>query len=54
MYSISKYLSLNAICHQIYRHLRKYGAVGRCITRMAQNTRYDEGIKAGYVAFVNA
>jgi hypothetical protein len=54
MESESKDLSLSAICRRIFRHLRKYGVVRRCVTRLAQNTRYDEGVKAGYVAFVNA
>jgi hypothetical protein len=54
MESGSKDLSLSAILHQIYRHLRKYGVVRRIVTRVAQNTRYYEGINAGYFAFVKA
>jgi hypothetical protein len=54
MESGSKDPSLSAIHHQIYRHLRKYGVFRRRVTRVAQNTRYDEGVKAGYVAFINA
>jgi hypothetical protein len=54
MDSGSKDLSLSAIRRRIYRHLRKYGVFRRHVTRVAQNTRYDEGVKAGYVAFVSA
>jgi hypothetical protein len=50
----SKGLYLSAIHRRIYRHLRKYDAVRLRVTRVEQNTRYDEGIKVGYVAFVNA
>jgi hypothetical protein len=53
MDSGSNDLSLSAIRRRIYRHLRKYGGVHHCITRVAQNKRYDEGVKAGYVAFVD-
>jgi hypothetical protein len=51
MDSGSSYLSLSAIRRQIYRQLCKYGVVRRCVTRVAQNTRYDEGIKAGMLLF---
>jgi hypothetical protein len=50
----SKDLSLSTIHRQIYPHLRKYVVIPRHVTHVAQNTIYDEGIKAGYVAFVNA
>jgi hypothetical protein len=49
-----KDLSLTSIYHRIYRHLRKYGVIRRRVIRVAQNKIYDEGSKAGYVAFVNA
>jgi hypothetical protein len=54
MDSGSKDLSLSAIRRRIYRQLRKYGGVRRRVTRVAQNTRCDEGFKVGYVAFENA
>jgi hypothetical protein len=53
IYSRSKARSLGTIHRQIYWHLYKYGVVYRRVTRVAQNTRYDEGIKAGCVAFAN-
>jgi hypothetical protein len=49
-----KDLSLDAIHRQIYLHLRKYGIFHRRVTRLAHDTRYDEGVTAGYVDFVNA
>jgi hypothetical protein len=49
-----KGLSLSTIHCQIYRHLRKYGGVHRHVTHVAQNTRYNEGVKAGCVDFVKA
>jgi hypothetical protein len=52
--SSSHHLSLAAIGHQINRHLRKYGVIHHCVTHVAQNTRYDEGVNAGNVALVNA
>jgi hypothetical protein len=54
MGSGSKDLSLSAIRRRIYRHLHKKVFLRHSVTRAARNTRYDEGIKAGYVAFVNA
>jgi hypothetical protein len=54
MDSGSKDLHLSAIHCQIYRHLRKYGVIGCHITHVAQNTKHDEDVKSGYVAFVNA
>jgi hypothetical protein len=53
MDSGSNDLSLSAIRCGIYRHLYKYGAVHRRVTCVAQNMRYDEGVKVGYVDFVN-
>jgi hypothetical protein len=53
MDSGSKDLSLSAIHCQIYRHVCRYGVIRHRVTRVAQNTRYEEGIKAGYVDFVN-
>jgi hypothetical protein len=52
MDSGSKDLSLSAIQHQICWHLCKYNAVRHRATHMSQHMRYDEGFKAGYVAFV--
>jgi hypothetical protein len=34
--------------------LCKYGVARHHVTHVAQNARYDEGIKDGYIAFVNA
>jgi hypothetical protein len=53
MDSGSKDLSLSALRRRIYWHLHKCGVVRRCVARVTQKTRYDEGFKAGYVAFVN-
>jgi hypothetical protein len=48
-----KDLSRSAILHRIYRNLCKDGTTRNIVTRVAHNTRYDAGAKAGYVAFVN-
>jgi hypothetical protein len=42
-----------ALRRLINRHLIKFGVVRQCVTHVAQNTRHDMTVKAGYVAFVN-
>jgi transposase-like protein len=42
-----------ALRRQINRHIIKCGVVRRRVNRVAQNTRHDMTVKAGYVAFVN-
>jgi hypothetical protein len=54
MDSVSRDLSFSAIRRRIYWHLCKNGVICHRVTHVAQNTRYDEGVKAGFVAFVNA
>jgi hypothetical protein len=46
-------VTMPALHRWINRHLIKFGVVRRRVTRVAQNTRNDMTVKAGYVAFVN-
>jgi hypothetical protein len=46
-------VTMPALRRRINRHLIKFGVVRRRVTRVAQNTRHDMTVKAGYVAFVN-
>jgi hypothetical protein len=48
-----KYLSIRSVRCQVYRHLVKQGAVRRWVTRVAQNTRYDQNVKNYYVSHIN-
>jgi hypothetical protein len=46
-------VTVPALRRRINRHLIKFGVVRQRVTRVAQNTRHDMTVKAGYVAFVN-
>jgi hypothetical protein len=46
-------VTMPALRRRINRHLIKFGVVSRRVTHVAQNTRHDMTVKAGYVAFVN-
>jgi transposase-like protein len=37
-------LSLTAILCRIWRHIKKHGVVWRCVTHVAQNTRYEQSV----------
>jgi hypothetical protein len=45
-----KYLSVRSVRRRVYRHLVKQGFVRRRVTRVAQNTRYDQNVKNAYVS----
>jgi hypothetical protein len=46
-------LSLGAIRCHIWRHIKKYGVVRRCVTHVSQNTRYEQSVIQGWVSYVN-
>jgi hypothetical protein len=49
----SRTVTMPARRPRINRHIIKFGFVRRRVTRVAQKTRHDMTVKAGYVAFVN-
>jgi transposase-like protein len=48
-----KDLSVRSVRRRVYQHLVKQGVVRRRVTRLAQNTRYDQNVKNAYVSYVN-
>jgi hypothetical protein len=46
-------LSLGAIRHHIWRHIKKHGVVRRPVIHVAQNTRYEQSGIQGWVYYVN-
>jgi hypothetical protein len=48
-----KDLSVRSARRRVYRHLVKQGVMRRRVTRVAQNTRYDQHVKNAYVSYIN-
>jgi hypothetical protein len=48
-----KDLSVRSVRRRFFRHLVKQGVVRRRVTRVAQNTRYDQNVKNAYVSYIN-
>jgi hypothetical protein len=48
-----KGLSLAAIWHHSWHHIKKHGVVQHHVTHVAQNTRYKQSIIQGWVSYVN-
>jgi hypothetical protein len=46
-------LSLGVICRCIWRHIKKHGIVRCRVTRVSQNTRYEQSDVQGWVSCVN-
>jgi transposase-like protein len=46
-------VSLTAIRRRIWRHIKKHGVFRRCLTHVAQNTRYEQSDIPGWVSYVN-
>jgi hypothetical protein len=48
-----KDLSVRSVRRRVYQHLVKKGVVRRRVTRVAQNTRYDQNVKNAYVSYIH-